>query len=295
MCVEQHAHRLRIDELAAAQVNDEPPGVQRQGLNQSVPESVDDRDVHLALHVQNDDGYVRDRDAVADCRHLGTSCPSGLSIAGLRGAEHAVTCQFDDKARQVAADVPGRGRMCKMRTVMLVEDDSRIRAALTLALEDEGYQVAGVATAEAALERQTTRPASTILMDLMLPGLSGLDCIRELRRFSDVPIVVVSARDDTHDVVAALEVGADDYLVKPVEIKELSARMRAVTRRVRAGDRSPPGHRLGNLEIYPERGEVLLDGAAISLTRTEFRLLCELAALPGQVLSRAQLLRAVWE
>ena len=103
-----------------------------------------------------------------------------------------------------------------MAGVLVIEDDDRIRLALLLALEDEGYLARGAATAEEGLRAQRQDAADYVLVDLMLPGLDGFECIRQLRRDDDVPIVVVSARDDTHDIVAALEAGADDYLVKPV-------------------------------------------------------------------------------
>ncbi|KAB1128906.1 response regulator transcription factor [Micromonospora sp. DT46] len=181
-----------------------------------------------------------------------------------------------------------------MTDVLVIEDDDRIRLALLLALEDEGYRVRGVATAEEGLLRQRREPADTVLVDLMLPGLDGFECIRRLRRDDDVPIVVVSARDDTHDIVAALEAGADDYVVKPVAIKELSARLRALRRRARAAPDPVPVLTFGQLEISPDAGEVRLAGQPVPVTRTEFRLLCELAEHAGRVLSRHQLLQRVW-
>ena len=183
-----------------------------------------------------------------------------------------------------------------MSTVLLIEDDDRIRLSLSMALEDEGYKTHAVATAEEGLDAQRDQPADTVLVDLMLPGMDGFECIRQLRRGGDVPIIVVSARDDTHDIVAGLEAGADDYVVKPVAVKELAARLRALRRRSRATAATATTEAIfGDLVIRPEAGEVRVRGELVAVTRTEFRLLCELAEHPGQVLSRQQLLHRVWE
>jgi DNA-binding response OmpR family regulator len=178
--------------------------------------------------------------------------------------------------------------------VLTVEDDARIRAALRLALEDEGYDVDEAADAEAALGRNSAQPADVILVDLMLPGMSGFDLCRELRKTSDVPIVVVTARSDTHDVVAGLEAGADDYVTKPFVVKELSARIRSLLRRAQSPANAPERYDFDGVEIVPQSGMVFRDGAAVSLTKTEFRVLCELAQHAGMVLSREQLLERVW-
>jgi DNA-binding response OmpR family regulator len=177
--------------------------------------------------------------------------------------------------------------------ILTVEDDERIQAAMRLALEDEGYTVVEAATGEEGLELFGRRPADVVLIDLMLPGIDGFEVCRSIRRSSDVPIVMVTARSDTHDVVAGLEAGADDYVTKPFVPKELAARIRALLRRARS-DSSPSTMVFGDLEIRPEAGEVLVAGNLISLTKTEFRLLCELAGSPGRVFSREQLLERVW-
>ncbi len=178
--------------------------------------------------------------------------------------------------------------------ILTVEDDERIRTAVKLALEDEGWTVEEAASGEEAIANFTHAPSDVVLIDIMLPGIDGFALCRALRRSSDVPIVMVTARADTHDVVAGLEAGADDYLTKPFAPKELSARIRALLRRARPAKPGYPKLTFGDLEIIPDEGKVTLAGQEVHLTKTEFRLLVELAQNPGRVFSREALLDKVW-
>ena len=178
--------------------------------------------------------------------------------------------------------------------ILCVEDDERIRTAVKLALEDEGWAVEEADTGEEALNAFQRQPADVVLIDIMLPGIDGFDVCRAIRRVSDVPIVMVTARADTHDVVAGLEAGADDYLTQPFAPKELSARIRALLRRVRSSDAGSMHLRFGDLEVIPDEGVVRRGGEEIHLTKTEFRLLVELAQSPGRVFNRETLLERVW-
>ncbi|HET9258991.1 MAG TPA: response regulator transcription factor [Acidimicrobiia bacterium] len=179
-------------------------------------------------------------------------------------------------------------------TVLIVEDDRRLRDALTLALTDEGFAVTGVGDAEKGMVSFADGAPDIVLVDLMLPGSSGLELTRELRRVSDVPVIIVTARDDSHDVVAGLEAGADDYVTKPFVMKELAARMRALLRRTRRTVESPDVMSFGDLVIHPSEGRVTWGGDDVALTKIEFLLLCELAQSPKKVLSRDVLLANVW-
>ncbi len=178
--------------------------------------------------------------------------------------------------------------------ILLVEDDERIRASMRLALEDEGYEVDEAGSGEIGLERFAEHPADVVLIDLMLPGIDGFECCRQLRRTSAVPVIMVTARNDTHDVVAGLEAGADDYVTKPFVAKELAARIRALLRRSRSVDAPERRSPSATSRSCPDEGTVRRAGAEVHCTRTEFRLLCELATNPGKVLSREQLLDRVW-
>src|SRR5690606_28486495 len=178
--------------------------------------------------------------------------------------------------------------------ILTVEDDERIRTSVRLALEDEGWSIEEATNGEEAIAAFTAQPADVVLIDIMLPGMDGFEVCRQIRRQSDVPIVMVTARADTHDIVAGLEAGADDYLTKPFAPKELSARIRALLRRARTHDPATSHLTFGDLEIVPEEGAVLRNGEEVHLTKTEFRLLVELASSPGRVFSREVLLERVW-
>lgn len=188
--------------------------------------------------------------------------------------------------------------------LLLVEDDDRIRAVLRLGLEDEGYEIAEAVSAEEALRTLGCDRPDYLLVDLGLGGMDGFTLIRTVRRTADLPILVVSARTDTHDIVAGLEAGADDYVTKPFQIKEISARLRALRRRVApapVGNESPAVNVTLDSEAAPPlvlstaRGAVTRGEEDVHLTLTEYSLLRELAATPGRVLSRQQLLERVWD
>ncbi|HEY2192881.1 MAG TPA: response regulator transcription factor [Actinomycetospora sp.] len=181
--------------------------------------------------------------------------------------------------------------------VLLVEDDERIRQALGLALADEGYEVVETATGEEALD-VVDPDLDVVLLDLMLPGIDGIEVCSTLRSRGDLPIIIATARSDTADVISGLEAGADDYVTKPLVAGELAARIRALLRRRRpdttGAASANPVVQVGDLEIHPTREVVERDGAALHLTHTEFRLLLELASARGDVVTREQLLQRVW-
>lgn len=184
-----------------------------------------------------------------------------------------------------------------MNTLLLVEDDPDIRLVLRQALEDEGYRVVEAATGAEGLRMAQAGKVDCMLLDLRLPDISGYEVCRQVRASSFVPIIMVTAQTDTHDMVAGLEAGADDYVTKPVIVKELAARIRATLRRTQLGHQmlAMGGvDRFGDVELLRDHSIVRKAGREVPLTRTEYHLLCEFADHPNMVLSRDQLLERVW-
>lgn len=177
--------------------------------------------------------------------------------------------------------------------VLVIDDDVAILEITKRTLEEEGYSVTTFEKGVEALSRVKEREPDLVVLDVMLPDLDGFEICREIRKFSNLPIILLTAKSDTVDVVVGLESGADDYVTKPFEMKELIARIRSVLRRIRAHEERKV-IRLEDLEIRPEEGTVTKGEISISLTKTEFLLLCTLVSHPGRVFSREQLLNEVW-
>ena len=176
--------------------------------------------------------------------------------------------------------------------ILVVDDESQILRALQTSLQGAGYEVEVAATAEEALTSAATHPPDGVILDLMLPDGSGTDVCRELRRWTNVPILVLSAVGDEQEKVAALDAGADDYVTKPFGIDELLARLRAALRRVDAV--TGPMVELGDLVVDLERRLVTLRGDPVSLTPTEFELLRLFVRNEGKLLTHPTILREVW-
>jgi two-component system response regulator MtrA len=178
--------------------------------------------------------------------------------------------------------------------ILLVEDDPSIREVTAIGLGAAGFVVTTAVDGVDGLERFRADPFDLILLDVMLPRLDGYEVARQVRRTSTVPIVMLTARGDTMDVVVGLEAGADDYVRKPFDLPELIARIRAALRRAGTTADETAELRLGNLVIDIAGRTVTRDGVDVPLTRTEFDLLIELVRHAGQVLSRDVLLDRVW-
>jgi DNA-binding response OmpR family regulator len=182
------------------------------------------------------------------------------------------------------------------QTVLVVDDEEAIAEAVRARLESEGYRVLVAADGPQALEAAGREQPDLVVLDLMLPGMDGLEVCRQLQRSRWVPVLMLTARTEEADKVAGFAVGADDYLTKPFSLRELAVRVRAILRRVEriAQPASTAPIRSGGLEIDASRRRISVDGAEVQLTPLEFEILLSLAREPGVVFTREQLMDRVW-
>jgi len=185
----------------------------------------------------------------------------------------------------------------QMPSILLVDDERLFVKGLQRSLEQEGYRVTPAYDGLEALEKLRAQPFDLVLLDLMLPGLDGLSVCRELRRHSTVPVIMLTARDDDVDKILGLETGADDYITKPFNTREVLARIRALLRRVKMDTEDGAGDeplQLGDLSLDPRKMKVTVGGRPVPLTAKEFDLLWVMARSPGRVFTRNRLLDLVW-
>ncbi|GAA2517119.1 response regulator transcription factor [Rarobacter incanus] len=187
-----------------------------------------------------------------------------------------------------------------MTSVLIVEDEDSYRESLSYQLEREGFAVTAVADGKSALHAFEAAGADIVLLDLMLPGLSGTEVCREIRKKSDVPVIMLTAKDAEVDKIVGLEIGADDYVTKPYSFRELLARMRAVLRRSTSDDGAPTAEdqdsvlEIGPVKVNIDRHEVEVRGAGVAFPLKEFELLEYLMRNAGRVLTRGQLIDRIW-
>jgi len=180
--------------------------------------------------------------------------------------------------------------------VLVVDDEPTVREVVVGYLRRDGHEVDEAADGNRALELLDAEPPDLVVLDMMLPGVNGLDILRRVRATSNIPVIMLTARAEESDRVAGLELGADDYVVKPFSPRELAARVNGVLRRTsNRGDASPQPIEFDGLSIDPLAREVRLDGDIVEMTPKEFDVLAFLASSPRQVFSRAQLLEQVWQ
>ena len=192
--------------------------------------------------------------------------------------------------------MPGKfqpARTDAMPHILIVEDEAAIADTLVFALQGEGFTTTWLNLAEAALEYQRRTPADLLILDVGLPDISGFEACRRLRRFSEVPVIFLTARDAEIDRVVGLEIGADDYVVKPFSPREVAARVRAILKRMAPRPAEPPVEALGPFRVDAERVQIHYREQLLVLTRHEFRLLQALLAQPERVFAREQLLDAL--
>jgi DNA-binding response OmpR family regulator len=183
----------------------------------------------------------------------------------------------------------------RRRRILVVDDEDRIRSLVGSYLEDEGYDVVEATTGEAAVDEVKNRAPDLVVLDVRLPGIDGFEALRQIRRFSDVYVIMLTARADETDKLIGLEVGADDYVTKPFSPRELAARVKVILRRDRgSGGGDDAVTTFQGLSIDPDRREVEVDDEPVELTVLEFDLLAVLASAPGRVFTRRQLIERVW-
>ena len=198
-----------------------------------------------------------------------------------------------DATGAAASACPARGPTVK--TILVADDEEHIRELCTMYLEKEGFRVLAAGDGEAALEMARTKQPDLMVLDVMMPKMNGMEVCRTIRKESDVPILMLTARSDDVDRIVGLELGADDYMGKPFNPRELSARVKAILRRAEGETRPSRGVvRVGTLMMDWQRREATLDGESMTLRTKEFDLLRALAEHEGVVLTREQLLERVW-
>jgi DNA-binding response OmpR family regulator len=179
--------------------------------------------------------------------------------------------------------------------VVVVDDEPALRDAVAYSLRSEGYDVTAVADGEAALDLVDADPPDVVVLDVMLPGLSGIEVCRRLRDAGDTPILMLTARDAEVDRVMGLEAGADDYVVKPFSMAELVSRVRAILRRRELDRRGVGALSVGDLVLDPQRHRVQVGGADVDVTPSEFTVLALLASAPDRVFSRREIMQRLWD
>jgi DNA-binding response OmpR family regulator len=182
-----------------------------------------------------------------------------------------------------------------MERILVVDDDPEVRELLRRTLQDNGFEVLEAADGQRALDAHAVEAVDLIVLDLTLPAVDGLEVLSRVRSKSDLPVILLTGHGDEADRVRGLEMGADDYVVKPFSPRELEARIRSVLRRTGTADRSAPPLEFGDLRIDPSAREVVVDNELVFTTAKEFDLLLFMASAPRQVFTREQLLRQVWD
>jgi DNA-binding response OmpR family regulator len=180
-------------------------------------------------------------------------------------------------------------------TILLVDDEVKMLEAMTSYLQNEGFRILSATTGKDALTVAKTECPALVVLDWMLPGMSGIEVCRELRNMGSYGIIMLTAKTEEMDKIIGLEIGADDYMTKPCSLRELAARIRSVLRRIQGRSEEIQTMLRGDLTIIESKCLVMKDGAEIDLTPTEFKLLISLAAKPGIVFSRLQLMKSVMQ